>query len=220
MHIYIVALISSVVLLFLVGRVISTHFNFLVGKRLFTAFILSSLILLLSLNTPHILLLMFLIFCLSGDIFNSMKEDSNDVMILSGTMFLIAHILLIFYMSLSIKFSLYGFFIIFVTVVPLNIHLLYKYSQLKEATKTNLVLISTYVLIITVTVLFSIMNFFNNTHHLLFNIGILLFYVSDIFLLLFTIIFKKSYAHILVWSTYIPGMWLIVLDFVLKGKII
>jgi hypothetical protein len=91
--------------LFLMGRIITSHYNYLIPKRILTVLIMLSIIIMSLLSgTSTSLMIVFLIFCLSGDIFNAMKEDANDVIVLSGVMFMVAHILLVIYL---IRFLFY-----------------------------------------------------------------------------------------------------------------
>jgi hypothetical protein len=69
--------------------------------------------------------------------------------------------------------------------------------------------------LVTLTMAATFMHLFTSTYStidVLLCSGVFLFYISDVLLLYLNQILKYKYAHIFVWLTYIPGIWLIVLS--------
>jgi hypothetical protein len=173
---------------------------------------------LLSATNLSTLLILFLIFCLSGDIFNSMKDEHNEVITLSGFMFVIAHILLIAYLIINSVFSFYGILISMFILMPLNIYMLLRLKKDITVSLISFILVSIYILLVTMTVSITFMHLFtcHSIYSIIFSIGIFLFYISDVLLLYLTMILKSKYAHIFVWLTYAPGIWLMILSQIIK----
>jgi len=208
--------ILTLFLLFLIIKIFSC-----LNNNIFLNFISTPLILLIIIiltlyslyNNPSIysfLISLGLITSLVGDIFNLFEKHDNSHLVYSISFFFFTHLL---YLSAFITRYIFSIFH-FIPLIIISIIIIILYNKFKINNKFIKIGILIYMFLISITLVIAISNFNNSLtlKSLFCLLGMLLFWVSDLFLGIDGFINKIKYSTIIIWGLYAPGQLLIALS--------